>query len=471
MTQRTLSAVSLFKRFFGAESAEYSAVQSTDGTKTVVKLKSNNHAAAAILFSSKKEAEVFSYITFILEKSGVRVPKIYFSDTEKNILLCEDAGEESLYKKTTSLSQTGERDVIMSLFTKALEFLLLMQTEVAKRIDYSKCMPVRRFSRKSVSWDLNYFKYCFLKLFNVSFDERSLDKDFTRLSSHFMRIPQNFFVHRDFQSRNLYLKNGELLVIDYAGGRKGPLQYDAASLIHQTRAGLLEEEREKLTDFYVKIAGPELIGETFFFREGFLVCALLRLLQNLGAYGLRGFHEQKTNFKHCVLQAIENALGIIAELDKKSFPHISEALKKSHEAVFSLTPSTVQGALTVRIKSFSYRKGIPRDLSVHGGGFVFDCRHLSNPGRIPSLAHLSGKNHLIASFIQNDPRFDLFIRNVREIILSAVDNYLERGFEHLDVFFGCTGGRHRSVFCAEKIKESLSENKELKVLIFHSEEA
>ncbi|MBN1619118.1 hypothetical protein JW890_00185 [candidate division WOR-3 bacterium] len=470
MTQRTLSAVSLFRCYFGDEATECSAVQSTDGKKTVLKIKSEKHSAAALLFSSKKEAEVFSYITDIFIKSGVRVPEIYFSDREKNILLCEDAGEESLFVKTSSLSETTERHIFMSLFTKALDFLRLMQTEVAKRIDYSKCWPVRQFCRKSVSWDLDYFKYCFLRLLNISFDESSLDKDFIRLSSLFMKIPQEFFVHRDFQSRNLFLKNGELLVIDYAGGRKGPMQYDATSLIHQTRAAISKEEREKLIDYYVKIAESELMDKPSFVREGFLVCALLRLLQNLGAYGLRGFHEQKTRFKNCVIQAIENALGIIDELDKKSFPHITEALKKSRNAAFLLVPSTVEGSLTVRIKSFSYKKGIPRDLSVHGGGFVFDCRHLSNPGRISRLAHLSGKDPLIAHFIEKDPRFDLFMGNVREIIHSAVENYLERGFEHLDVFFGCTGGRHRSVFCAEKLKESLLEKKELKVQLFHSEE-
>lgn len=469
MTNFRSEASSLFKKRFGAEAEEFSFFSSTDSSKLFARIKRGDQSAFCLYFKSKNEGNVFYYLTGVLKNSSVSVPEIYMKDRTGQIFLCEDAGEESLLSLSKKTDSHHLNDKTMSLYKKALEFLALMQTEVDKKIDYKMCRPINKFSRHSVLWDLYYFKYCFLKLFDITFDEPSLEKEFSLMASLVNKIPQRAFVHRDFQSRNIIFKNENIYVIDFTGGRNGPLLYDAASLIFQTRAGLKKSERKQLFDFYSHTDRIKTFSYNPCFLENFFLCALLRILQNLGAYGLRGYHGQNVSFKNCVGEAVANALEIIREIHIAFFPAVEESLNESLEKIAGLTPSLEKGKLTVRIKSFSYKKGIPRDLGVHGGGFVFDCRHLINPGREAGFASLTGKDVEVALFLDKDPGVLYFIDNVKKTIVAALENYIERNFEQLDVYFGCTGGKHRSVYCAEKLKDFLKGNKKVFVQISHLE--
>jgi hypothetical protein len=316
-----------------------------------------------------------------------------------------------------------------------------------------------------MQWDLNYFKYYYLKPFEISFSEQRLETDFNLLMDFLLEAPPVYFMYRDFQARNIIIRENEPWFIDYQGGRKGPLQYDLASLLFQAKADLPFNLRKDLLEFYMEILGKKVEFNQQEFVTHYYGFILMRTLQVLGAYGFRGNFEQKPHFIESTQYALKNLNWFIENIDLPiNFPELNSCFRQMLKEKSS--PDTK--GLMVEINSFSYKKyGIPRDTSGHGGGFVFDCRALPNPGRYPEYKNLTGKDESVIRFLEKEEAVAEFLRHIYGIVEQAVENYLERGFDHLTINFGCTGGQHRSVYCAEHLYKFLSEKYNARFKINH----
>ena len=384
---------------------------------------------------------------------GMHVPDIVAYDDAKTVFILEYLGNKSLFE---SLSESDNEEQTVAFYKRAISDLVRFQVEGVKGLDFTKAYPVADFDRQGIIWDLNYFKYCFLKPAGIAFHEGQLEKEFLTFSDTLSVSNPNFFCYRDFQSRNIMVHDNKLWYIDFQGGRRGPLPYDLVSLLHQVKANLSEEMKELLFSHYLtelaKVA-PEEVSQVTYHYNHFVY---FRMMQVLGAYGFRGLTERKAHFLQSLPMA-GKALGLLLKkhpLDL-ALPELNrifnEIVKKYSEEFQEQTK-----ILTVSVSSFSYKKkGPPGDFSGNGGGFVFDCRALPNPHRLPQLRDLTGEDSAIHHYLSEQPETRTFLNYVNSIIDASVENYQERGFMHLQVNFGCTGGRHRSVYCAVKHAEHL----------------
>ncbi len=400
------------------------------------------------------------------------VPEVYAvsSDTKKYLL--EDLGDVTLFD---FLSQTREAnafpETLISAYENVLRELPKMQVLAGKDLDYSVCYPRPAFDKQSMMWDLNYFKYYFLKLAQVPFDEQALEDDFQAFSDYLLSAASDFFLYRDFQSRNVMLKNGQVYFIDYQGGRRGALQYDLASLLYDGKADIPQDVRVRLFHFYFEELKKYLPVDENEFTAYFRGFVLIRIMQAMGAYGFRGFYEKKEHFLKSIPFALKNLEFLLADL--KLPVQLPELVKVLGQLVHSPVLREIgqeKKNLTVRITSFSYKKGIPEDPSGNGGGFVFDCRALNNPGRYPEYQNLTGKDTEVIRFIENSGDTEVFLNAAKTLVSQSVKTYIERGFTHLTVSFGCTGGQHRSVYSAEKMAVFLRNNFPVNVVVFHREQ-
>jgi aminoglycoside/choline kinase family phosphotransferase len=406
----------------------------------------------------KEENSAFLYFTSHFLAHGLHVPSIYGADPDHDVYLVEDLGNSSLFDlHDKQPRENGLPDEMVRLYRESLKELIRFQLVAGKSLDYHYCYPHASFDSRSMKWDLNYFKYYFLKL-HVPFHEGRLEDDFDTLVNYLNQADPGYFMYRDFQSRNILIKDNRPYFIDYQGGRKGPLQYDVASLLFQVKADLPFDLREKLLDYYISELSSYIKVDESTFKKQYYGFVLIRLLQVLGAYGFRGLIEKKPHFLSSIPFALKNLEWWLNHIDLQlDLPELLPALKslagiKKYEAG---DQSSKSGKFTVSLKSFSYRQGIPDDLSGHGGGFVFDCRALPNPGREERYRAFNGKDQVIIAFLKDDPEVIRFINNTEELVSRSVENYLERGFSSLEVNFGCTGGQHRSVYCTETMAARL----------------
>lgn len=416
-----------------------------------------------------KENEAFFYLTNHFQQYHIPAPFILAVDDSRQYYLLNDLGDETLYSFLTRHREDNSPDrEVMAFYRKVLE--KLPDIQFLPDIDYTYSYPRAAFDRQSMLWDLNYFKYYFLKLANVPFDEQLLENDFAVFIDFLMRADHRYFLYRDFQSRNIMLRDQNVFFIDYQGGRKGPLQYDVASLLYDGKADIPPNYRNELLEFYLKEAGKK----AEFNRENFLLYydgfVLIRILQALGTYGFRGYYEKKSHFLLSIPYALKNISYL---LDTMSLPiHIPELRKAleylTEQEIFTGIDRDEQG-LTVTITSFSYKKGIPQDYSPNGGGFVFDCRALPNPGRDKKYMSLNGKDRPVKDYLDACPETHSFKDHTFALTDASVNNYLSRNFNHLMVNFGCTGGQHRSVYMAEALAAHLiSKYPLVKVKIKHT---
>jgi hypothetical protein len=352
-----------------------------------------------------------------------------------------------------------------------VQVLPVIQITAGKAIDFSFCYPRKAFDRQSMMWDLNYFKYYFLKLAKVSFDEQALEDDYTSFCDYLLKAESDFFMMRDFQSRNILLRNDEPWFIDYQGGRRGALQYDLASLLYDAKADLPQSVREELIEEYLDHLSKIHPVDRKEFKQYFYGYVLIRMMQAMGAYGFRGFYEKKAHFLKSIPFALENLSIVMKKID------IPIQLTELYAVLNSLSQSEVlknivakESELTVAITSFSYKKGIPADTSGNGGGYVFDCRALPNPGRLVEYQKLTGKDPKVISYLESYSEVDAFLSAVFSLADQSVTGYLDRKFTHLSVQFGCTGGQHRSVYCAERLAAHLKNNFSVKVILKHREQ-
>ena len=464
--------ISLFESHFKEEVSFFEQLPASGSYREYARMKSTSHQVIGAFNQDIKENQAFFEFSAQFRTKNIPVPNIYAVSNDQQTYLQEDLGSTTLFDfLTKTREEEGFSLKIVEIYKKVLRELPRIQLVAGKDIDYSVCYPREAFDKQSMMWDLNYFKYYFLKLAKIPFDEQALEDDFQAFSDYLLAVDNNAFLYRDFQSRNVMLKDGQVYFIDYQGGRKGALQYDLASLLYDAKANIPEGEREELLEFYLDELNHYKHTDREKFKSLFGGYVLIRIMQAMGAYGFRGFYEKKEHFLKSIPFALKNLENLLAKNTiRVKLPELFNVLKAVTESAFLKSISPANDRLTVRISSFSYKKGIPADPSGNGGGFVFDCRAIHNPGRYPEYKLLTGKDLQVQQFLEEKSTMADFLAPVFSLVSHSVEVYSSRGFSHLCVSFGCTGGQHRSVYAAEKLAEYLKNNYPVTVVLQHVEQ-
>jgi RNase adapter protein RapZ len=418
-----------------------------------------------------QENETFIYFSQHFSQKQLHVPQIFAVNDDKTVYLQEDFGDVSLLQRLESFGYTDET---YRLFKLSLEELARLQVLGDQDLNYNLCLTNTEFGKQAILADLLYFKYYFLDAIRKPYDKQKLLDDFDALSNYLTHTEYKYFMFRDFQSRNILIKDDDVHFIDYQGGMKGAPQYDVASMLWQARADLHDDWKERLLIDYMN-AFENLIGgplDRNVFLSQYNGYVLIRLLQVLGAYGFRGLFERKAQFLTSIPLALNNLNTFLARHSIGiSVPEFRRVLGicVSDEIVQRFTPvqANEQTPLTVKICSFSYRQGMPQDDSGNGGGFVFDCRGLLNPGRIDEFKTMHGRDKSVIDYLEQQTKISEFLNSVFDIVDITVEEYIKRGFESLMVSFGCTGGQHRSVYAADALARHLRNKFKVKIDLKH----
>lgn len=422
-----------------------------------------------VLGTSREENIAFIELARHFGACGLPVPEVVAVSPDSMAYLQTDLGDTILFnsiekgRKTRSFSSEEK-----ALLTRTIRLLPDLQFKGAVGLDFSKCYPLPQFDKRSVLWDLNYFKYCFLKATGLEFQEDRLEDDFQAMAEVLMRSMSSTFMYRDFQSRNVMLVDGQPHFIDFQGGRKGPYYYDVASFLWQAKANFPDSLRNELLMEYMDSLRRYMPVDESYFLEQLRHFVLFRTLQVLGAYGFRGYFEKKPHFMQSVPFAVANLRGLL-QTPYKEYPYLTEVLRN----LCSLKQFSGEGrkqSLTVKVMSFAYKTGIPDDASGNGGGFVFDCRAVNNPGKYERYKPFTGLDDNVIKFLEDDGEITRFLDSCYNLVDASVARYMERGFTNLLVCFGCTGGRHRSVYSAQHMAEHLNKKFGVKVELVHREQ-
>ncbi len=422
-----------------------------------------------------KENETFIYLTNHFYEKNLPVPKIFEVNNDKTVYLQQDFGNYSLLDK---LEEVGQTDAILILFKKSLKALAHLQILGNENLNNEYFLTAKQFGKQAIFSDLLYFKYYFLDTLKLPYDKQAMLDDFESLSNYLSETEHKYFMFRDFQSRNILVdEKNEIHFIDYQGGMSGALQYDVASLLWQAKAELSNEWKNELLNYYIDEVENLLNekGDRKNFINQYNGYVLIRLLQVLGAYGFRGLFERKAHFLTSIPLALKN-LKLFCENHPLNFmlPEFQRVLKIIVEdkiiANFQSPQANEQTKLIVKVNSFSYKKNIPVDESTNGGGFVFDCRGILNPGRFEEFKKASGKDKIVIDFLEQQTKMNEFLNSAFNIIDISVEDYLERNFENLMINFGCTGGQHRSVYAAEQTARHLKNKYKVKIELKHYNE-
>jgi len=460
---KTHALTQLFRNLYGINPDMITALPGSGSYREYFRMSAEDQTAIGVFNLDKKENNAFLTFTKHFKSRGINVPGVLGEDPEHDVYMLEDLGDTTVFnflmkhRKDDNFPETA-----VEHYRRIVTDLPNIQVRAGKNLDYSVCYPRSSFDEQSIMWDLNYFKYYFLKLARVPFDEQLLENDYQLFCKYLLSERNDFFLYRDFQSANVMLHQGEPWYIDYQGGRKGALQYDLASLLFDAKADLPNPVREELLGVYIEnLKEFTDVDEEQFIRYyyGFV---LIRLMQAMGAFGFRGLYEQKASFLKSIPYAIRDFAYILENYKiNVKIPHLEKVLYSLSELpeLKKYREINLPGEkLTIEINSFSYRRGIPIDWSENGGGYVFDCRTIPNPGRFEAYKNLSGLDREVKDFFsERSDSIDPYLDNVLSLISQSIDTYQERKYTNLMVNFGCTGGQHRSVYCAERISKKLKE--------------
>ncbi|HUX43863.1 MAG TPA: RNase adapter RapZ [Terracidiphilus sp.] len=463
----------LFERHFGAPAEEVESLQGQLGGsgRVIVRVSGGSHRAIGILYSVREENVAFLEFSRHFRRHGLPVPEIYGEDLSQGAYLEEDLGDTTLFEYL-SAHRDGEQIApeTVEAYRKVVAVLPRFQVEAGRDLNYKVCYPRASFDRQSIAWDLNYFKYYFLRLAGVPFNEQALEHDFNRLTKLLLAADHNYFLYRDFQSRNVMLRDGAPYFLDYQGGRRGALQYDIASLLFDGKADLPPELRQELLDYYLECLEGYVRVDRDSFLEYYYAYVYARIMQALGAYGFRGFYERKAHFLQSVPFALKNLRWLAHHVKLPvALPSLMQAFEDMLGAEKLQNLAAPAETLTVRIFSFSFHREAPMDESGNGGGFVFDARSLPNPGREERFKPLTGKDAAVKEYLDQQESVHQFLANVQSLVDASVSTYQRRGFKNLMVSFGCTGGQHRSVYLAEQLAKHLRGRTGVDVVVRHVE--
>ena len=242
--------IQLFENQFNEKPDSFSLLPPSGSYRKYCRLQNAQRSVIGAFNSDIKENTAFLSFTNHFKKKGIPVPEIIAVSSDLKKYLLEDLGDITLFDfLIKTREQEGFSSQTISEYKKVLRLLPRLQIHAGKDLDYSVCYPRAAFDKQSMMWDLNYFKYYFLKLAKISFDEQALEDDFQLFSDYLLSADSDYFLFRDFQSRNVMLKNNEVYFIDYQGGRKGALQYDLASLLYDGKADIPPSIRTHLYEF------------------------------------------------------------------------------------------------------------------------------------------------------------------------------------------------------------------------------
>lgn len=451
----------LFENTFGNAPRHISQLGSSGSSRRYYRISDDKNSAVGTFGENRAENEAFIYLSRHFHKMGLSVPEIYDVSPDSLTYLQEDLGDTSLY----SILHSGDAPI-----KECMHLLAAIQFRGAENLNWEKCFPIPQMDRRSIMWDLNYFKYCFLKPSGTDFHEAELEDAFEAFAELLLdptSCPWAFMV-RDFQSRNIMIKDSHPWLIDFQGGRFGPTPYDLASFLWQARAGFSNTFRNEMVDEYLAEAEKYTSINKNKFKHALKLFVTFRMMQVLGAYGFRGLIEGKAEFCTSIPTALHNLKEQIPFLPEHldGLKNILTQLCNTHK--FDATSSA--NGLTVRVISFSYKRGIPDDFSGNGGGFVFDCRAIHNPGRYEQYKHLTGLDSPVIRFLEDNGEILTFLNHCKALAASSVERYLKRGFTNLMICFGCTGGRHRSVYCAEAMARFINQTYGVEVILEHREQ-
>ena len=463
----------LFEEHFGSPATRVQPLQGELGGsgRQIIRLSSATNTAIGIVYGVREENVAFLEFSRHFRKHGLPVPEIYGEDLEHGVYLEEDLGNTTLFE-FLSKNRSGETIApqVVEAYRKVVEILPRFQVEAGRDLNYKVCYPIASFDRQSIAWDLNYFKYYFLRLAGVPFNEQALEDDFGRLTDFLMTASREYFLYRDFQSRNIMLRNGQPFFVDYQGGRKGALQYDIASLLFDAKADLPPELRQELLEHYLDALGKYVRLDRDAFMQHYYAYVYVRIMQALGAYGFRGFYERKAHFLQSVPYAMKNVRWL---LHNATLPIELPTLMAAFQGMLAsekLRGLDVEGGnIALRIFSFSFHHSFPKDETGNGGGFVFDARSLPNPGREERFKQLTGKDEPVIEYLNQQESVHQFLAGVTSLVDASVSSYRQRGFKNLMVSFGCTGGQHRSVYLAEQLAKHFRARKGVEVVVRHLE--
>jgi aminoglycoside/choline kinase family phosphotransferase len=475
----------LFERHFHSPATRVQPLQGQLGAsgRRIIRLTGGRISAIGVLYDMREENVAFLEFSRHFRRHGLPVPEIYAEDLDHGAYLEEDLGDVTLFDfLSENRSGSDISTKAIEAYRQALAVLPKFQVEASRDLNYTVCYPRARFDQQSIAWDLNYFKYYFLRLAGIPFNEQALEDDFARLTEFLLTAAQDYFLYRDFQSRNIMLRDGTPFFVDYQGGRKGALQYDPASILFDAKADLPPDLRLQLLDYYLDQLAGFLPLDRGAFLHHYYAYVYVRVMQALGAYGFRGFYERKPLFLQSVPYALNNVRWLLHNVELPiALPSLMEAFRGmlASEKLRSLTSeierNETQSAvsahvLVVRIFSFSFhRDGVPKDESGNGGGFVFDGRSLPNPGREERFKALTGKDAPVIHYLNRQESVGRFFANAAALVDASIHEYQRRGFKNLMVSFGCTGGQHRSVYLAEQLAKHLRGRNGIEVVLQHRE--
>ncbi|MDD3859121.1 MAG: RNase adapter RapZ [Bacteroidales bacterium] len=459
----------LYFECFGSKPENYSIIKQAGSNRNYLRLIKGKKTVIGVYSDNIVETETFLYFTQVFKNCKLNVPEVFYVSSDKTSYLLEDLGDDLLLDIVLRENKKdGFNDYLIGLYKKAISALVEMQIKAASYIDFTKAYSISEFNTQSILFDLNYFKYYFLNRCGIAYDEKKLQDDFERFADILSSSGWKFFMFRDFQARNIIIKDSKAYFIDYQGGRKGAPEYDLASLLYQAKAAIPEDKKLELLDYYYEQFNSYVSIDKQSFYNRFYSYVYIRILQTLGAYGLRGIIEKKQHFIESIPFALEN-LKILLKNNPEltAFEEFDRVVNEI--AGINVFENQIFSEFTVTVSSFSYKKGLPEDKTGNGGGFVFDCRGLDNPGRFTEYKNKTGKDKEVKDFFKKHPGIDDFVDNATKVVCPTIENYIERGFNSLMISFGCTGGQHRSVYCAEKMAKYIRNSYNIAVKLCHRE--
>ena len=466
------SLLKLYKEYKGTEPASCQAITGSGSNRQYYRMSDEQgHSIIGVKGTSDEENRAFIYLSNHFRAQHLPVPEVLVKSDDNLCYLQQDLGNKALFDELAEGRKCGKyNEHEVALLERVMTLLPDIQYKGAEGLDFSVCYPQQEMDETNVMFDLNYFKYCFLKPSGVDFHEMRLEADFRQMARDICQDKSQTFLYRDFQARNIMLdEENNPYFIDFQGGRRGPIYYDVASFLWQASARYSDDLRQHLIEVYLRSLQryTTLDAETFNSRLQLFV--LFRTLQVLGAYGYRGYFERKKHFLDSIPPAIENLRKALND-NTFPYPHLTDVLKQLIETQPQNLITSKPNNLTVRVFSFSYKKGIPEDTSGNGGGYVFDCRSTHNPGRYDEYKQLTGLDEPVIRFLEDDGEILTFLESVYRLAEKHVERYIERGFTNLMFSFGCTGGQHRSVYSAQHLAEHLHKKYGIRVLLCHREQ-
>ena len=456
----------LFEQKYGLKPDTITPLTGSASPRRYCRMAAGGYLCMGVVGTDKSENEAFVSLSDHFTGKGMNVPRVYAMSDDHMAYIQEDLGDDILFDLYVKAKRTGEGlGYVENLLCRTMTLLPVFQFDGAGSLDFNVCYPHKEFSRQSVMFDLNYFKYCFLKATGLEFNEICLQDDFELFADDIMGcgLPVRgderqvaTFLYRDFQARNVMVRDGEPYFIDFQGGRRGPIYYDVASFVWHARSGFAPCLKDRMLDAYLTSLSKYIDVDRDMFMDNLRLFLLFRYLQVLGAYGFRGWTEHKANFVTSIPAAME-ALSDLVEDPFDRYPYLMALIKDLLSLPELSRRKGYDGRLQVTVHSFSFKKGIPQDPSGNGGGYVFDCRSIHNPGRYETYKKLTGRDEAVIRFLEDDGEIFGFLEHVYGVVDPHVETFSERGFTDLMVSFGCTGGQHRSVYCAEHLAAHLAE--------------